>query len=64
MLTIGAHLVHHGMTDKKDFDRNYRLFVLAHSKPTALRPTEQLWIDKLRTMKPFGLNQNYSVGDH
>ena len=61
---LGAHLVHHGMSDKKDFDRNYRLFVLAQCKPTALRPTEQLWIDKLRTMKPFGLNQNYYAGDH
>ena len=61
---VGAHLVHdHGLKDRNDFNRNYRLFILAFCNPACLRKTEQLWIDKLKTLRPFGLNQNSSVGD-
>ena len=61
---VGAHLVHdHGLKDKKAFNRSYRLFVLAYCNPVCLRTTEQLWIDKLKTLHPFGLNQKSSVGD-
>ena len=61
---VGAHLVHdHDLKDKKAFNRSYRLFVLAYCNPVCLRTTEQLWIDKLKTLHPFGLNQKSSVGD-
>ena len=60
---IGAHLVHaHNLKTKNDFNSSYRIFVLAHVNPTSLRKTEQSWIDKLRTRRPFGLNKNNSVG--
>ena len=61
---VGAHLVHeHGLKRRTDFNRSYRLFVLALCNPVSLRTTEQLWIDKLKTLHPFGLNQKSSVGD-
>ena len=60
---LGAHLVHaHNLKTKNDFNSSYRIFVLAHVNPTSLRKTEQSWIDKLRTRRPFGLNKNNSVG--
>ena len=61
---VGAHLVNeHGLKRQTDFNHSYRLFVLALCNPVCLRTTEQLWIDKLKTMHPFGLNQKSSVGD-
>ena len=60
---VGAHLVHaHNLKNKDDFNSSYRIFILAHVNPTSLRKTEQFWIDKLRTRRPFGLNKNNSVG--
>ena len=60
---VGAHLVHfHNLKSKDDFNSSYRIFILAHVNPTSLRKTEQSWIDKLRTHRPFGLNKNNSVG--
>ena len=53
---VGAHLVHgHNIERRKDFNLSYRLFVLAQVNPTMLRTTEQLWINKLKTLRPFGL---------
>ena len=61
---LGAHLVHeHNVKMKTDFNKNYSIFILAHSRPMSLRITEQFWIDKLRTLRPFGLNQSCSVGE-
>ena len=61
---LGAHLAHeHSFKRNGDFNRNYRVFILAHCNPPSLRKTEQLWIDKLRTLRPYGLNQKSSVGD-
>ena len=61
---VGAHLVRdHGLKRRKDFNQSYQIYILAFCDPTYLRKTEQLWIDKLKTLTPFGLNQNNSVGD-
>ena len=60
---LGAHLVHeHHLTNRTDFNKSYNVSILAHSPPCTLRKTEQFWIDKLNTLRPFGLNQNSSVG--
>ena len=60
---IGAHLVHtHNMVGKKDFNLSYRIFILACVNPTLLRTTEQFWINKLKTLRPFGLNKISSLG--
>ena len=61
---VGAHLVHdHQLKSQKDFNKSYKVFILAYSDPSSLRRTEQLWIDKLKTLRPFGLNQKDSVRD-
>ena len=61
---VGAHLVHdHQLKSQKDFNKSYKVFILAYSDPLSLRRTEQLWIDKLKTLRPFGLNQKDSVRD-
>ena len=56
------HALAHDVERRKDFDFSYRLFVLAQVNPTLLRSTEQLWIDKLKTLRPLGLNKISSVG--
>ena len=59
---LGVHLVHgHGMTNENDFNASYKLFILSYSSPSSIRRSEQFWIDKLKTLTPFGLNQNCSI---
>ena len=61
---LGVHLVHnHGLKNQTDFNKSYRLFILSYSNPWSIRRSEQFWIDKLKTLTPFGLNQNCSVGN-
>ena len=62
---LAAHLAHHhGLKNKKDFNSSYRVFILAYSNPVSIRKTEQFWIDKLKTLTPYGLNQNSSICDY
>ena len=59
---LGIHLVHgHGMKSRDDFNVSYKLHILAYSNPSSIRSSEQFWIDKLKTLTPFGLNQNCSI---
>lgn len=61
---LGAHLANeHNFRHRSDFNNNYKLFIMAHCTPISLRRTEQFWISKLRTLRPYGLNQNNSVGE-
>ena len=61
---LGAHLANeHNLRLKTDFNINYKVFIMAHCNPVSLRKTEQFWINKLRTRRPYGLNQNKSVGE-
>ena len=60
---LGAHLANeHNFRRRTDFNENYKVYIMAHCSPISLRPTEQFWINKLRTLRPYGLNQNNSVG--
>lgn len=59
---LGAHLYSvHNITDEKLFNENYKFDILCKCVPDNLRKNEQLYIDKLSTRKPFGLNQINSV---
>ena len=61
---MGAHLfLEHNIFDKNYFDSSYTLSILSHCNPLNIRRTEQHFIDKLKTLNPFGLNQCNSVGD-
>ena len=53
----GFHLYNnHGLRDFEDFDKSYELTILERCSPAALDVKEHLWIQKLRTLNPLGLN--------
>ena len=55
--SLGAHLVdEHGISGRPDFDLSYTVFILKNSSPRSLEVNEHLFIQKLRTLKPYGIN--------
>ena len=55
--SLGKHLVEcHKMSRWEDFNRCYKVFVLCNSTPKSLEVDEHRFIQKLRTLRPFGLN--------
>ena len=47
---------HHGINSRVDFDLAYTVFILKNSSPRSLEVNEHLFIQKLRTLKPNGIN--------
>ena len=61
---LGVHLYFkHGMRNSADFNSCYSVDILSNYSPRDMRRVEQLFIDKLKTLTPYGLNQCNSVGD-
>ena len=61
---LGVHLYFkHGMRNSADFNSCYSVDILSNCSPRDMRRVEQLFIDKLKTLTPYGLNQCNSVGD-
>ena len=59
---LGAHLFSvHKITDISAFDECFKFDILSKCNPSNLKTTEQYYIDKLNTRRPFGLNQINSV---
>jgi hypothetical protein len=57
MYSLGIHLIdEHGCSDKSDFNKYYRVFILMNSSPSNLEVNEHKFIQRLKTLKPFGLN--------
>ena len=53
----GMHLYNcHGLRDFEDFNKNFTLTILEKCSPSDLDVKEHLWIQKLRTLNPLGLN--------
>ena len=53
----GMHLYNnHNMRDFRDFNENYEMTLLEKCSPSMLDVKEHLWIQKLRTLNPLGLN--------
>ena len=55
--SLGNHLIeHHFLSDKADFGATYEVFILINSSPSNLEVNEHKFIQKLRTLKPHGIN--------
>ena len=53
----GMHLYNdHGINSFGDFNKNFILTILENCSPSNLDVKEHLWIQKLRTLNPLGLN--------
>ena len=61
---LGAHLIlKHELSAKNAFDKNYEISIVGHCNPSNIRMKEQFFMDKLKTLFPYGLNQCQSIGD-
>ena len=60
---LGRHLVlcHNLQTDGA-FNENYRFTILEHCSPFNLDLNEHKWIQRLKCIKPFGLNSHDPFG--
>ena len=55
--TLGKHLYNnHGLRNPDGFNSSYKLTILEKCTPLSLDVKEHLWIQKLRTITPMGLN--------
>ena len=53
----GMHLYKdHGLKIFEDFNNSYEVTILEKCTPSSLDVKEHFWIQKLRTLSPFGLN--------
>lgn len=60
---LGMHLYfQHGIRHRKGFNDSYRFTILEHCSPMSLDLKEHLWIHRLRTIKPYGLNSHDPFG--
>ena len=54
--SLGVHLHKvHGLTS--DFNKYYKFHVLEHVSPSTMEKSEHLWIHKLNTLFPHGINR-------
>ena len=61
--TLGIHLHDdHKIKDKLGFDNNFKFTILENCSPKDLPKKEHMWIQKMRSIYPFGLNLNSPFG--
>ena len=61
--TLATHLKEtHGISTLTGLDDNYKFTILEKCSPKNLDIKEHLWIQKLKTLTPFGLNLNSPLG--
>ena len=61
--TLGIHLHDvHNIDDPEGFDKYFRFTILENCNPRDLPKKEHLWIQKMRSVYPHGLNLNSPFG--
>ena len=61
--SLGLHLYQeHSLTDDSAFDRNIRFAILEVVSPSKLEVKEYMWMHRLKTFQPNGLNTIYPFG--
>ena len=57
MYSLGIHLIdEHGCNDRGDFNKYYEVFIIMNCSPATLEVNEHKFIQRLKTLKPFGIN--------
>ena len=60
---LGMHLYHdHGIKNEQSFDDAYELSILEVSQPRILDVREHMWIHRLKSLAPQGLNLASTYG--
>ena len=55
--SLASHLIDgHYIERREDFDLSYTVIILMNSSPSNLEMNEHLFVQKLRTIKPLGIN--------
>ena len=57
--SLGIHLFdEHNLTNKFDFNKSFKVSILMNCSPSTLDVNEHRFIQKLKSIKPFGINSN------
>ena len=60
---LGLHLYFkHNIRDRKGFNASYRFTILENCNPRSIDLKEHLWIHRLKTIKPYGINSHDPFG--
>ena len=60
---LGLHLfLQHGQRIREEFNDSYKFTVLERCNPRNIDLKEHLWIQRLKTIKPYGLNSHDPFG--
>ena len=55
--SLGRHLVEcHNLKNRENFNQSYKVLILCNSSPRTLEVDEHRFIQRLRTLRPLGLN--------
>ena len=58
LYSLGLHLISdHNKTDKSDFNKFYKVQILENASPKNIDVREHLWIHKLKSLRPLGINR-------
>ena len=52
----GLHLKEHNCSEKSDFNKYFRIFLLEICSPRVLEAREHIYMHKLNTLRPNGMN--------